>query len=352
MADYPTRPKFWALTVIRALQKTGAANHIGRDAAWIITNVAAMEDTKRYSGAVAYWNDHLRDVAGFTSKKTFDKARKAAVNAGWLHYEPGGKGRAGLYWTLIPKDAEQFIGLSVVDPDVGSKTDNAAPNVGSKDNLSPQIGGDKGAERGEERGEHSYPVPNPFPIEGDSGSESPALVTFCRTWNQWQADGIVKRRVKNPDSPGKTIREHWKRGQKDPEQRERLADLSTIRTAIETANGFLFDAGWFDAAGLVGGKNKDRRFYCEMLLNGAYSDNGSRTPSADDDELWQRLTKFVARQDASQPITPLICAEFGDDVANVLTDELRPANLYNNSTARDRDRQRKLFFQRYGRPAA
>ncbi|MEJ7593024.1 MAG: hypothetical protein WKF77_15870 [Planctomycetaceae bacterium] len=103
------------MKVIRCLQKTGAANHIGRDAAWLITTIASLEDTKRYSGPVAFWNPHLMDVTGFSSKGTFVKARARAVESGWLVYREGRKGHAATYWTNIPDNVMQFLGSDVLD---------------------------------------------------------------------------------------------------------------------------------------------------------------------------------------------------------------------------------------------
>ena len=162
MSDYPTRPKFWAMKVIRTLQKTGAANHIGRDAAWLVTTIATLEDVKRYSGPVAFWNSHLMDVTGFSSKGTFVKARAAAVESGWLIYFEGRKGRAARYWTEIPENALPFLGADVLD--------DAGPDSDQKEKCRPFSGPDLDQQQDSIQtgkrtasGPHSFLCPTPVP---------------------------------------------------------------------------------------------------------------------------------------------------------------------------------------------
>jgi hypothetical protein len=162
MSDYPQRPKFWAMKVIRTLQKTGAANRMGRDAAWLVTTIAAMEDVKRYSGPVAFWNSHLMDVTGFGHKGTFLKARAAAVSAGWLVYFEGRKGQAATYWTAIPEHAVQFSDGSVLEEDAGSESDQ------QKQKCRSESGPTSGPESGPESGPHSLPIPLPIVAVGAS----------------------------------------------------------------------------------------------------------------------------------------------------------------------------------------
>ena len=101
MADYPRRESHWAHKVIRLMMRVCAAQEIGSDACWLVTNIAHTEDAKRYTAPVTYWNDQLMSVLGFSWGK-LDRARKRATEAGWLYYEPGGKGKVGKYWTTIP----------------------------------------------------------------------------------------------------------------------------------------------------------------------------------------------------------------------------------------------------------
>jgi len=148
------------MKVIRCLQKTGAANHIGRDAAWLITTIASLEDTKRYSGPVAFWNPHLMDVTGFSSKGTFVKARARAVESGWLFYFEGRKGHAATYWTDIPENVMQFLGADVLD-DAGPNPDQQPDGIFlSGPNPDQQPDGNRSSNR-TETGPHSYLCPLP-----------------------------------------------------------------------------------------------------------------------------------------------------------------------------------------------
>jgi len=130
--------------------------------------------------------------------------------------------------------------------------------------------------------------------KGRESNSKERLIEFCRIWNEWHEAGIVSKKIRNVDDPSTTIVSAWNRGQKDKDQRERLDNLDAVRTAIEfsvkTKPEFLNSSGWFDAAGLVGGRNStNRRFYCEMLLNGAYADKCAN--SADDD--WAAVHEIV-----------------------------------------------------------
>ena len=103
MAEYPRgREPFFAHKLVRRMGRVCAALDMGADACWLVTVIAHLEDTKRYTEPVKWWNDQLKDIVGFRSWGKLDRARKRAVEAGWLHYEPGGKGKVGKYWTMIP----------------------------------------------------------------------------------------------------------------------------------------------------------------------------------------------------------------------------------------------------------
>jgi hypothetical protein len=310
---YPQRPAFWAMKVIRCLQKTGAANRIGRDAAWLVTTIAALEDTKRYSGPVSFWNSHLMDVTGFGHKGTFLKARTAAVDSGWLVYAEGKKGQAATYWTAIPDDAQPFVGADVLE--------DSGPIPDQQTECRSGSGPTSGPESGPESGPHSYLYPSPIPLRRNSGnslarSGAPArktntradlrLLAFLVEWNTWHASGIVRQKVRCTDEPGKTITAAWARSQKDPEQRERLLDTSGLRAAILASQTLLKPAAWFDAAGLIGGKNANRRWYAEQLLAGVYRDNAAipkRTSKEGQhiDTAWSELKRALQKVDRRQP---------------------------------------------------
>lgn len=106
-AEYPPdRPKFYAHKLVRLMVRTCAAQEIGSDGAWLVTIIAHTEDAGHYRKAVSFWNSQLQSVSGLETWDRLDRARKKAVKAGWLHYEPGGKGKVGLYWVTEPPHAE------------------------------------------------------------------------------------------------------------------------------------------------------------------------------------------------------------------------------------------------------
>ena len=91
-------------------------------------------------------------------------------------------------------------------------------------------------------------------------------------WNQ--LTGV--RQVRNPNKPGKTISDAWKRSRRDPEQSERLNDFEAIRNAIVKADADYLSGGWFTAANIIGGKNSNKIWYAEQLLNGVYARKSER----------------------------------------------------------------------------
>jgi hypothetical protein len=101
--EYPKRPKFFAYRITRMMFKTALANEIGPEACHLIIQIAHTEDATRYSKPVTFYNEQLLPVCGFANVKSLDRARAKAVKSGWLVYIPGGKSKAGKYWTVIPE---------------------------------------------------------------------------------------------------------------------------------------------------------------------------------------------------------------------------------------------------------
>ncbi|WP_149113685.1 hypothetical protein [Limnoglobus roseus] len=71
----------------------------------MLTIIVMTEDAKRYSGPVSFYSTNLADQCGF-SRSSMERARDRAASAGWLHYTPGTKGRAAMYWVTIPPEEE------------------------------------------------------------------------------------------------------------------------------------------------------------------------------------------------------------------------------------------------------
>jgi hypothetical protein len=115
--------------------KTCLAQEIGQPATLMLAWIAHVEDAKSYRAPVLFFNEQLMAVAGFTRKETFIAARRRAIEAGWLHYEPGGKSRAGKYWVTIP---DRFLGVDDLPTDesgdefLGPNSDQKYPHSRSE----------------------------------------------------------------------------------------------------------------------------------------------------------------------------------------------------------------------------
>lgn len=161
MADYPARNSFFAHDFVRIMTRACAAQEIGSDAFVLLTVIVHTEDARKYSGPVTFWNDQLQSVLGFSSWGKLDRARKRAVDAGWLHYECGGKGKVGKYWVTIPGGLQGLRGHPVDEDHPIILSENGETNQLS----SPPLGENRGTsgertegEPGENRGtsgEHS-----------------------------------------------------------------------------------------------------------------------------------------------------------------------------------------------------
>lgn len=152
-AEYPRRPRFFSHRFIRLIARVCLANDLGPEVCWLLTVIVNTEDAKGYRGAVTFFNDQLATVAGFGSDSSLDRFRRKAVEAGWLHYEPGGRRRAGRYWVTIPERFED-VKDGPLDHDPGEYT-NADPSpspAGDKRELSGSYPGDKREQSGNKAG--------------------------------------------------------------------------------------------------------------------------------------------------------------------------------------------------------
>ena len=161
--DYPTRNSHHAHKVVRLLAKTCAAQSIGIDACWLVTTIAMCEDAKRYTGAVSYWNAQLQAILGFRKWDRLDKARRAAMGHGWLHYQAppsGTRNVAPLYWSLVPSEFGDLDDSPTDEDEPGEaverppKRDTLAPSdpqKGIRSNARPYPA--EGYGRGDARGE-------------------------------------------------------------------------------------------------------------------------------------------------------------------------------------------------------
>ncbi len=134
MADYPERESHFAHTTFRLMSKVCAAQDIGSDAMLLVAVILHQEDAKWYKSAVTFYNGQLAPILGFTNWNRLNKARQSAVDAGWLHYEPGGKRKPGIYWGMIPQHAAD-VDDSPIDEGSPSTSIVEYEGVNSDENL-------------------------------------------------------------------------------------------------------------------------------------------------------------------------------------------------------------------------
>jgi hypothetical protein len=84
---------------IRHLIDSRAAHQIGPSGCWLLSVLSV-------SGRVEWWDDELAGVTGLGSRSTLGRVRQTCIDAGWLRYEPGARGRPALYSILSKFDAE------------------------------------------------------------------------------------------------------------------------------------------------------------------------------------------------------------------------------------------------------
>lgn len=118
-STHPARPSFWSARVADALFSSGAPSSIGIDAALLICCIAAAEDKVRYTRPVNFSNAGLCEKLGFGRRERLVRARKAAQQAGWLHYRFRGTRANGEYFTKIPTGVMEIAQSTPADqPDI------------------------------------------------------------------------------------------------------------------------------------------------------------------------------------------------------------------------------------------
>jgi hypothetical protein len=148
--SYPKRPSFFAGKFCRLMTKVALANDLGANVVCLLMVVAHQEDAAGYRGPVTWWNDQLKPLIGVRTDHALIAARKKAVEAGWLHYEPGGKGVAGRYWVTVPRlyesldagpTAEQQGEYGELSPAFGDRDrEGIATGIGKGKPVSPAFG--------------------------------------------------------------------------------------------------------------------------------------------------------------------------------------------------------------------
>jgi len=195
---YPERPAFFAHRFCRLLTKLAVAQDIGSEACWMLTIIAHQEDSIRYRRAVTYYNEQLMPLCGFGGRSRLVTARRKAIEAGWLHYEPGGKGKPGTYWVLVPERYEDVEDTAcdessepVSRPESGQQTENAVPNQDGNSDLPSQNRTTTGRQTDGKRTANAHlpspsPKPTPTPktkggVVGESQGKKPSKVKEPQT---------------------------------------------------------------------------------------------------------------------------------------------------------------------------
>ena len=300
MSDTPipmtvARPPFFAMRVLRMATKTALAQHFGTDVLALLTVIACQEDARRYRGPVAFFNAQLLPLLGFRKWERLDRARTAAIDAGWLLYSPPpiGSRQPGLYRTTIPTGAEDLVDAPV---DEGSSPE-AYPLEGyASDQPSPPPYPANGYGQGYGQGEHSLPVPVPNPEESASLLSSPSsasktvtaktetktkskskkqlaipdqLDALIAAWNQLP-DGIAPRCAKR--SP--MLVTAWTRAKGQPEVSAALSDVAKLMAAIREES-FLHGQPWFKFSWLFC-KSRSGEFNAAKIIEGNYRDSNTK----------------------------------------------------------------------------
>lgn len=156
--QYPERPPFYALRLLRIMAKCCAAQRIGAEACWLVSVIALLEDRTGYRRPITFYNEQLAPICGFSVDR-LERARTKAANDGWLHYRRGAKGRAAEYWASIPPDLEAMTDAPI---------DEAADGFIRDLRRNPPEGPDilpRFAEESPARSEHSSAVCGGIPEE-------------------------------------------------------------------------------------------------------------------------------------------------------------------------------------------
>lgn len=157
------RKGFYAHKVLRLAIKSAVAQRLGTDVFALLCVIALQEDVVRYHRPVSFWNDQLLPLVGFAKRDRLAKARKKAIDAGWLLYREGGRHVPGEYRVTIPVELRGIFDCAV---DEGS-----TPGNGGREGL--QEGLETGGKRVSNRGSTGAtfipvpaPAPNPLSVPG------------------------------------------------------------------------------------------------------------------------------------------------------------------------------------------
>lgn len=188
--QYPVKGSHYAHRTFRLMHKASVPAEIGRDAFCIVAVVLHTEDAARYRGPVTFYNSQLMETLGFAKWDQFDKARRRAVESGWLVYEGCGKRKPGQYFVTIP-DGYSQIDDGMIEDIIPADGYKQGHNDGYKAGVIEGIKrGQSGVQTGDKQGEPSTLslIPNPNPIkersaEPPESSQEKYTDDFLRFWS-------------------------------------------------------------------------------------------------------------------------------------------------------------------------
>lgn len=103
-----------------------------------------------------------------------------------------------------------------------------------------------------------------------SGVTDQCLLDWIAWWNDLKRDGVVSAGVSN-NPPSEAVQAGWKRVCKSHELQAMLANREAIESEIRQSK-FLGE-GWFTLEKLLGGKNRDKAYFVQRILDGGYRDS-------------------------------------------------------------------------------
>lgn len=241
---YPKRVKFFALRFCRLMAKVCLANEIGPEACWMLAVIAHTEDAKCYSDPVTFFNGQLMPLVGL-SEDSLDRARRKAIDTGWLHYEPGRKKVAGRYWVQIP---DRFKGID--DAPTDESGNDFSPELhpqtaGESSNFHPQTAGTSRVQAGYKPGENGIPLKSNYLTLSLSLESERRFKEFWKAYPKKQSKGAAEAEWNRLD-PDATL---CKRILEAIKRQSMSDDWNRGERWIPKPAKWLKDRGWEDETG-------------------------------------------------------------------------------------------------------
>lgn len=113
------------------------------DAAFNLLALVSLTEGRRwYRGPVRFWRDHLLSILGI-DRNRLSAITKSLVRDGWLHYEKGAKGRAAVYWVLVPGGDDEIndapLGETDSDTDILHRKADRIPDSKRAESLTESV---------------------------------------------------------------------------------------------------------------------------------------------------------------------------------------------------------------------